>query len=907
MKTRWLSLALTGLLLAASSSQDASGQEGLRYNQVQQKHTHNSYQRREGVLDQVLYYSVRSLEIDIHINKPGEEPVDGDWYVWHTKGDVDTTTCKLFSECLEKIASVNQVIPEHEIVTIWVEFKDYAFDDSTHTPAKLNSLLEDAVGGADRILTPANLMKDCPSATNLQASVKAPCHWPTLAALKGRYVFVLLGEGENDYDFKTKFEKRRAFTQGNSGNFQNEPERIFFNVDSQNLDTAKKIAEAGFVTRVTMANDEDTWSQAVGKKTQLLGTDEVNFYSDPWSRTNNHLGWPFLCPGADCACRSEGAGVFYIDAISKDLWGTADSFTFLYERQSADAPHTWNAAISTPDSNVESWAKGCVMARADTSPGSPYFAVCRTAAEHKLRVQYRLQANGETQSKDIVVDAIDQHQDLFVQLALKRDTNGQTCAEGYGGALTAKTPRLIARQCFSGRLPLQGAGASAHDDTVDAQSAVVKFLFFNLTKTDADGASRDYGTADLQHVNIGDTAAAAAAADGYFPGEGWFSYQTDWHSRNYGVGNGGQSQFLAPVSADATADYVYNRDGTQEMRVLLSTGTSFGSDRLWGTRSYGVGYEGHSQWLADVDGGGQRSDYIYNRDDTREIRVMLSTGSGFAADRKWGERTHGVGYDGASEWMVDVNGDDRADYVYNRNDTREIWVMLSTGSGFAADRKWGQRTHGVGYDGASEWMVDLTGDGRADYVYNRDGTREIWVMVSTGSGFAADRKWGERTHGVGYAGRSEWLVDVNGDDRADYVYNRDDTREIRVMLSTGSGFAADRKWGERTRGVGYDGASEWMVDLTGDGRADYVYNQDGSRQYWALVAKDGRFATDTAWGVRAWGVGWDGRGEWFADVNGDGRADQVNNRNSTQENWVMTSQACPGASTAKNEKEKIHE
>jgi hypothetical protein len=45
--------------------------------------------------------------------------------------------------------------------------------------------------------------------------------------------------------------------------------------------------------------------------------------------------------------------------------------------------------------------------------------------------------------------------------------------------------------------------------------------------------------------------------------------------------------------------------------------------------------------------------------------------------------------------------------------------------------------------------------------------------------------------------------------------------------------------------------------------------------------------------VRAWGVGWDGRGEWFADVNGDGRADQANNRDDTQENWVMTSQACP--------------
>jgi hypothetical protein len=51
------------------------------------------------------------------------------------------------------------------------------------------------------------------------------------------------------------------------------------------------------------------------------------------------------------------------------------------------------------------------------------------------------------------------------------------------------------------------------------------------------------------------------------------------------------------------------------------------------------------------------------------------------------------------------------------------------------------------------------------------------------------------------------------------------------MLSTGSGFETDRKWGERTHGVGYGGVSEWMVDLPGDGRADYVYNQAGNRQY----------------------------------------------------------------------------
>ena len=38
----------------------------LRYDSVRQKSIHNTFQRTEGIYDQIVYWRVRSLEADIH-------------------------------------------------------------------------------------------------------------------------------------------------------------------------------------------------------------------------------------------------------------------------------------------------------------------------------------------------------------------------------------------------------------------------------------------------------------------------------------------------------------------------------------------------------------------------------------------------------------------------------------------------------------------------------------------------------------------------------------------------------------------------------------------------------------------------------------------------------------------------
>ncbi|WP_224245485.1 Ca2+-dependent phosphoinositide-specific phospholipase C [Hyalangium gracile] len=895
---------LLSLLAAVSLSAVTNAQAAPLYNQVQQKHSHNTYQRHESLVEQLLYYSVRSIELDIHsvyLRDPlsgFEVPVAaGEWAVYHTNGDRETN-CAHLSECLDRLAAFSQALPQHEVVTVWLELKDEDSFRPDHTPDQLDALLESKLG-KERILEPKDLLDACPSAGgNLARSVLPPCAWPELSSLRGKFVFVVLANASAYQDAKYP-SQRLAFRQVGAGSF--DPDNpasaggIFFN--TADASQADEVTAGGYVTRLTTANDQDTWSGAVAKQVQFLGTDKINDSQDAWARTSNLLGWPFRCMTTDCTCTDEGASLLHINALSQDIAGTADSFTFLYEPQTNDV-HTWSAFVSIPDSHVEPWAKGCLMARQSTTPGSPYFAVCRPADEHPIRVQYRLAAGGATTSHELSLDAQESLQSLYLTL-ITRPNGGGTCVEGYAALDPLHAPgTLIHRQCFAAPLPLQGVGASSHTASPSASSLPVRFLFARTTHQAGQNPARLYQRTDFTLANIGTVHAEASAGDGMFPAREGFAYQADQGSRTHGVGYNGKSEWMVDVTGDGRADYIYNRDGTRELRVLPGTATGFGPERLWGVREHGVGYGGRSEWLADVNGD-SRADYVYNRDGTREVHVLLSTGTSFASEQTWGSRAHGVGYDGRSEWLADVNGDGRADHVYNRDGTRELRVRISTGAGFKTDSNWGERSHGVGYAGGSEWLVDVSGDGRADYVYNRNDTREMRALVSTGSSFGTDRLWRERTHGVGYDGQSQWWVDVSGDGRADYVYNRDGTPELWAMTSTGQGFNPDSRWGTRKHGVGFDGRGEWLVDVDGDGKVDHLYNSDGTREYWMMRSTGSAFEGDMPWGVRNWGVGYNGNSEWFVDTNGDGWLDQLNNRDGGREFWGMQGRTCaPGALVA---------
>jgi hypothetical protein len=253
--------------------------------------------------------------------------------------------------------------------------------------------------------------------------------------------------------------------------------------------------------------------------------------------------------------------------------------------------------------------------------------------------------------------------------------------------------------------------------------------------------------------------------------------------------------------------------------------------------------------------------------------------------------------------VADVNGDGRADAISfvrtsnRRSDDSDVWVALSNGAGFDPARKWHDffctlnETCDVG---------DVNGDGLADIISfvktnHGAGDSDVWVALSSGSGFGPGQKWHDyfctlnETCAVG---------DVNGDNLADIIsfvktnHGAGDS-DVWVALSSGSGFGGGQKWHDyfctlnETCAVG---------DVNGDGMADIL----------SFVRTNHGAGDSDVWVALSSGSGFGGGQRWHdyfctlnetcavGDVNGDGRADvlsfvKTNHGQGDSDIWVALS------------------
>ncbi|MEV0431556.1 N-acetylmuramoyl-L-alanine amidase, partial [Micromonospora sp. NPDC050495] len=142
----------------------------------------------------------------------------------------------------------------------------------------------------------------------------------------------------------------------------------------------------------------------------------------------------------------------------------------------------------------------------------------------------------------------------------------------------------------------------------------------------------------------------------------------------------------------------------------------------------------------------------------------------------------GARYFGGSP--TDFSGDGRDDVVaFTHGTLADVYVSTSTGTGFAGTSvKWNDY---FGLTGETPLTGDFDGDGRDDIVVFTQGTLgDVYVGLSTGTGFLAGAKWhdwfapGAEVPAVG---------DVNGDGRDDIVtFTHDAAADVYVALSTGS-------------------------------------------------------------------------------------------------------------------------
>ncbi|HWA91020.1 MAG TPA: hypothetical protein VG889_13355 [Rhizomicrobium sp.] len=168
-----------------------------------------------------------------------------------------------------------------------------------------------------------------------------------------------------------------------------------------------------------------------------------------------------------------------------------------------------------PSSHVGDWAKGCLMARAHATSKAAYFAVCRTADNNRIQVQYRLKGDDDAQAAGYG-DGIDMDARLKA-LAKTVSTGGyhdngisETEAISYvrfvaskgSTAFTAFASRdgttwthIYGPVTFDEPLTLKGVSATAHGD--DA-------VLWRFTQFRIGNAPQDPSGSNWTHWLIGD-------------------------------------------------------------------------------------------------------------------------------------------------------------------------------------------------------------------------------------------------------------------------------------------------------------------------------------------------------------------------------------------------------------------
>ena len=235
-------------------------------------------------------------------------------------------------------------------------------------------------------------------------------------------------------------------------------------------------------------------------------------------------------------------------------------------------------------------------------------------------------------------------------------------------------------------------------------------------------------------------------------------------------------------------------------------------------------------------------------------------------------------------FVMDLTGDGKADIVGFGRDG--VWTALGKDGWelapanrvlpgfFGYDRGWRTGQH-------LRLVADLTGDGKADIVgFGNDG---VWTALSNGDGtFQAPRLVLEGFHvkqGWRVDQHPRFVVDLTGDGKADIVGFGNDG--VWTAVSNGDGtFQAPRLVLEGfhvKQGWRVDQHPRFVVDLTGDGKTDIVgFGNDG---VWTAVSNgDGTFGEPkflpTTFSVKeGWRV--DQHLRLVVDLNGDGKADLI--------------------------------
>ncbi|MNB80319.1 FG-GAP repeat protein [compost metagenome] len=239
--------------------------------------------------------------------------------------------------------------------------------------------------------------------------------------------------------------------------------------------------------------------------------------------------------------------------------------------------------------------------------------------------------------------------------------------------------------------------------------------------------------------------------------------------------------------------------------------------------------------------------------------------------------------DNGTMWFADVNGDGKADMISKGQpgawNAGVVYVSLSTGSGYQP-WTWYSEVRMID-DNSTMWFADVNGDGKADMISKGQpgawNAGVVYVSLSTGRGYQP-WTWYSGSRMIDDNG-TMWFADVNGDGKADMISKGQpgawNAGVVYVSLSTGSGYQP-WTWYSEVRMID-DNSTMWFADVNGDGKADMI--SKGQPGAWNAGVVYVSLSTGSGYQPWTWYSGSrmidDNTSIWFADVNGDGKSDLI--------------------------------